>query len=184
MKKIIKNTKSILKNKSKYMTLLLNKKVVILMMIISTLILMVHLVVLRNSEGFLMDGVLGGNENSMTEQQILEQLQKNVEDSMFRVKVNERPSMNVNTGATSILVQNSVENTFNKKVKYYNHEGELIYETRELYPGDVELSADFEGEWDMGEYQLVADIVAIDKELNEEFVVTTMDIILTVKEKN
>lgn len=175
--------KILFKKKTKYGTVILTKKSSVILGVTTVMIIIGLAVVACNTATFLMDGAVGGRGEGKTEAELQAELQKVTDESMFRIKINERPSMNVETGATNIIVQNSVENTFNKKVKYYDLDGVLIYETRELYPGDDELSATFEGDWNKGEYQLVADVVAIDKELEEEFVVTTMDIILTVKDK-
>lgn len=127
------------------------------------------------------DAIRGGLERGDTEEELLAQLQEQVEDSRVRVKINEQPQLDKNSGATNIIVQNSIENSMNQRVEYYDEEGELVYSTKELYPGDEELSAVFPGVWTTGEYTLTAHIWAIDRETSEELAITEVQIKLTVK---
>lgn len=129
-----------------------------------------------------LEGIWGGR-NTQTIQDLQAQVQQVADDNMFRVKLNTQPSMNVDTGATSIIVQNAVDNPYSKKVAYYNEKGEVIYETNLLNPGDNELSAIFPGKWIEGAYPMEAVVIAVDKETNEEFIISEIDIELTVKKK-
>lgn len=167
--------------KTKFGTFKVTTKIVKLLSVLALIILLLIVIIVNKSTDFLTEGILGSKGENKTEEELQAELQQLTDESMFRIKVNERPSMDVETGTTSIIVQNSIENPFNKKVRYYTSDGIEIYETRELYPGDDELSAVFELDWDKGEYQILADIIAIDKELGEEFIVSTMDIILRIK---
>lgn len=98
------------------------KRIVTVLIIV--LIVILSLIAWRRyaDNGYTMDGILGGrSEMSISEME--EALQDAVNESMFRVKVNQNPILNKDTGATSITVQNSIENRFNKVVRYYNSEG-------------------------------------------------------------
>lgn len=158
------------------------KLVILLTGIIGVAIITGVILVMASHNGWELDNSAArGGRDGMTQEEILEELQQMTDDSRFRVKINQYPSMKKDTGATNVLIQNSVENNMNKKVIYYDENGEVVYETYELYPGDDILSAVIPGEWKEGQYNLTAVIIAIDKELDEELIVTEMDIVLTVK---
>lgn len=181
IRKSNKNSISSIILKTRYGVFKISRKsFVILCVIILILIVGIASLVVKGGT-LLFEGILGGRDPVKTEEQLQSELQQLVEDSMFRIKVNERPSMDADTGVTSIIVQNSVENPFNKKVKYYTLDGIDIYETRVLYPGDDLLSAQWDLDWEPGEYELMADVIAIDPYSEEEFIVSTLEIILRIK---
>lgn len=128
-----------------------------------------------------LEGIFG-QPTTKSIQELHAEVQGVTDESVFRIKVNGKPSMDVNTGGVNIIVQNAIDNPFYKQVKYYRQE-ELVYETRKLSPGENELTAEFEGRWIEGTHELIAEVIAIDMETTEEFIVTILDIELTVKEK-
>lgn len=149
--------------------------------IILVIVLVIIYAVLNLGTSMLDPNAILGKGDTKTIEEIESELQQMVKDGMFRVKINQNPNMDVETGATNIIVQNSVENTFLKQVIYYDEQGEIVYETRILSPSDGELNAVFPGQWEIGVHNLTASVIAIDVEQDTEMIVTEMDIILTVK---
>lgn len=169
--------------KIKYRKLISNKSNCIILIVGLFFVLLLTVVAIKwvNDEVYHTEGTPGDMNQGQSISEIQSELQQIVDDNMFRIKINERLSRNDETGAINILVQNSMENMFNKKVTYYDSEGLVIYETRELYPGDNELSAVFPGDWEKGQHMMMAEVMAVDVEKKEEFIVATIEIILTVK---
>lgn len=160
----------IYKNNKKKSNIAIGMVVTILLLFISALVVdVVNL-----------DGTFG-NLQKINVAEIQAEVQSITDDSIFRVKVNTRPSMDADTGSVSIIVQNAIDNPYLKKVVYYNAMGEKVYETATLYPGGNELTAKFPGNWKKGNYPMTAHVIAVDGESLEEFIVTELEIELTVK---
>lgn len=159
------------------------RKILIIVLVFMSIITLAYIGYIIGSDQFSLEGVLGGRGQEKTKYELELELQQHMEDNMLRVMVNQRPTMNIETGATSITVQNSIENIFAKRVEYYSDSGTLIYETPILYPGDNILSAVITGVWEEGEYPLLAKVMAVDMETQDEFEVTEIDIYLRVKYK-
>lgn len=127
------------------------------------------------------DAIKGSIQYEGSEEEQRAELQEQVENSRVQIKINEKPDLDKDSGITNIIIQNSIENKVNQRVEYYDKNGSLVYSTRELYPGDEVLSAEFPGIWEEGEHLLDARIWVIDTEMQEELLVTNIEIKLTVK---
>lgn len=154
------------------------------LLVIALIIVTISMIIGRTTNQIILkwkiEGEAGTSFNK-TESELLAELQELTEASRFRIKVNTQPVMEQTTGATSVIVQNSVENKFNKKVIYVDLEGNIVYETPMLYPGDNLLNVEIPGDWAIGTYTLNAHVLAIDVVTQEEFIVTELEINLNVK---
>lgn len=134
------------------------KQVIVIAIAVILVILtgaMVTYIVNRGRE-YITEGLKGSPQAGQTEEEMLEQLQRQVDENMFRIMLNTQPTMVQSTGETSIIVQNAIENDYMMKVAYYNKNNKMLYETPLLHPGESELSAVFSGKLTVGSHELTA----------------------------
>lgn len=126
-----------------------------------------------------------GSNDALTKEEIRAQLQDETDKSGFRIQINTAPTVE-GKGADAQqsadwCITNSVENTYNMKVIITMEDGTEIYQSKELVPGDQELTGELEKTLEPGTYKLLATATAVDPENGDTLGEASADLNLTVK---
>lgn len=130
------------------------------------------------------ENVEEGTLETMTEDEIREQMQRVADASYLSFKVNARPVFNADTLEGDVSIENPNYNVFPFVVEYYlNANNELIYSSGSLMPNEhidrdklgVELKA--------GQYEATAHIVAYDPDTHKRLGHQQVGLIITIEQK-
>lgn len=101
-------------------------------------------------------------EKYLTEEEISEKLQKEADISRFRFQMNGRPFFEEEGAEGDWCIINSSENSHHMVVVVKDVEGKVLYQSRELRPGEQEMSGVLRGKVNKGENRAVATVLMID----------------------
>lgn len=127
------------------------------------------------------------HNKTLTEAEILGELQKAADESAFRFKINSLVSV-VPKSAQSESDQigdwniiNSIQNSCDMEVTITGKDGAVFYESRRLHPGEQELTGTLKEHLEPGTYEAEALAKAIDPETGEVLGNVTTDVSLNVE---
>lgn len=126
-------------------------------------------------------GAVPSTEKPLTVKELSEVLQEQAQASSFRFKMNTSPVFADSRGEGDWCIINSIENRHHMVVLVSDPEGRALYQSRELRPGEQEMTGYLKETLEQGEYRAVATAFAIDPESGEVAGSVETDIILTVE---
>lgn len=111
----------------------------------------------------------GSFDPGMSDEEILEQLQKAADESMFSFRINGRPEFENGESEGALLIENPSSNKYYMRVTIKLDEtGEVIYKTDYITPGKgIDLDK-LEAVLPKGEYPATAEITAYDPDKKED----------------
>ena len=133
-------------------------------------------------------------QKPLTADEIQEQIQKEADEGAFRFKMNTAPNVttrkdpqNGKGGEIQVAywyITNSIDNASDMTVVITETDGTELYKSRQLKPGEQELSGPLEKKLEPGQYEATAVASAIDPESGDTVGSVTTEITLNVQAEN
>jgi len=127
--------------------------------------------------------VTEGHLPGMTDDEIMEQMQKEADESLFSFKVNSRPIFEDGGGAGTLRIENPNHNMYPFTVEIFLDEtGEKIYESGGIFPNRHINTAKLGRALPQGEHEATAYINAYDPDTKEFRGKSAVELTLVVKQ--
>lgn len=111
---------------------------------------------------------------------LLEDLQREADESALRFRINSRPVLR-GDGTADLLIENSLENRGKLRVVLALADGREIYASPDLPPGAQALRAPLDPGLEPGEYPVTATVTALDPEDGSPTGQAQVELVLTVE---
>lgn len=146
--------------------------------------------------GLLLTGVIGsspaefitddrakdGKLNGLSQEDMLSQLQRSVDESTFSFRINSRPVFADGKSEGALMIGNPAQNAYPMSVKItLDDTGEVVYETKGILPNQGIDTDRLDIALEKGEYAATATIYAYDPDTRQQVGQTAAGLVITIQ---